>query len=113
MKLEIFNKLVKEILSTRVKVLDYSFCMKLQRLIVMKSRKPFPFFDCPVTVRSLKDCHFSNVNLIHTENEIFTNNGYHFETPAIDISKFGIKLMLVLRRKKVFMITQSPQNPSN
>ena len=76
-----------------------------------KSQNFSPFFDCPVTVRSLKDCHFSNVNLIHTENEIFTNNGYHFETPAIDISKFGIKSDVSIKAKEGFYnypITSKP-----
>ena len=49
-----------------------------------------PFVDCPITVRKIKDCYVSNVNLIHTESVIFANNGYHAETPNIDISKFGI-----------------------
>ena len=58
--------------------------------------------DCPITIKTFKDCYFSNVNVIHTENEIFSNNGYHFETPAVDISKFKIKSDAHIKAKDGF-----------
>ena len=57
---------------------------------IMKDQVCVPFVDCPITVRKIHNCFVSHVNLIHTPSIVFTNSGYHFETPCLDINKFGV-----------------------
>jgi len=55
--------------------------------------KPFAtkFFDCPITIKNIKNCYVSNLNLLHTESTVFANSSYHFETPPVDIKQYGLE----------------------